>query len=176
MVCEKTFCPRDKVSGQKFCSYACRGIYQTRQATKTCPICATQFVPTRPGYQTCSRGCGAALREQTKIPDPMVKVRNKMALFCCSAIARSLRNKTDRTAALLGYSSEELRDHLERNFQQGMSWENYGKGRNDWSIDHTRPISTFPPTATIAEINSLDNLRPMWHSQNCAKKNKWEGQ
>lgn len=30
--------------------------------------------------------------------------------------------------------------------------------------------------ATLAEINSLENLRPMWHRKNCSKKNKWEGQ
>ncbi len=106
----------------------------------------------------------------------MVKVRNRLAVFCCSLIARCLRNKTDRTASLLGYSVEELRAHLEAHFEPGMSWENYGKGIDEWSIDHSRPISSFPMTTTLAEINALENLRPMWHRKNCAKKNKWEGQ
>ena len=60
-------------------------------------------------------------------------------------------------------------------FEPGMSWENYGKGADSWSIDHSRPISSFTMTATLAEINALENLRPMWHRKNCAKKNKWEG-
>jgi hypothetical protein len=106
----------------------------------------------------------------------MVKVRKRLAVFCCSAIARCLRNKTDRTAALLGYSVEELRAHLEAHFATGMSWKNYGKGMDQWSIDHSRPISSFPMTATLAEINAIGNLRPMWHRKNCAKKNKWEDQ
>lgn len=106
----------------------------------------------------------------------MVEVRNRLAVFCCSLIARCLRNKTDRTALLLGYSVEELRSHLEAHFEPGMSWDNYGKGRDEWSIDHSRPISSFPMTTTLAEINKLENLRPMWHRKNCAKKNKWEGQ
>jgi len=88
--------------------------------------------------------------------------------------ARCLRNKTDRTAALLGYSVEALRTHLEAHFEPGMSWGNYGKRNEQWSIDHSRPISSFPMTTTLAEINALENLRPMWHRKNCAKKNKWE--
>lgn len=60
--------------------------------------------------------------------------------------------------------------------EPGMSWDNYGKRIDQWSIDHSRPISSFPATATLAEINALENLRPMWHRKNCSKKNKWEGQ
>jgi hypothetical protein len=58
----------------------------------------------------------------------------------------------------------------------GMTWKNYGKGRDEWSIDHSRPISSFSMTTTLSEINALENIRPMWHRQNCSKKNKWEGQ
>jgi hypothetical protein len=38
------------------------------------------------------------------------------------------------------------------------------------------PISKFPPTATIKEINALENLQPLWHSENCRKRNKWNVQ
>ncbi len=67
------------------------------------------------------------------------------------------------------------RINVDGNFEPGMSWDNYGKRNDQWSIDHTRPISSFPMTTTLAEINALENLRPMWHRKNCAKKNKWEG-
>ena len=50
-----------------------------------------------------------------------------------------------------------------------MSWDNYGKSNDQWSIDHSRPISSFPMTTTLAEINALENLRPMWHRKNCAR-------
>lgn len=174
--CEKTFRPRDKGSKQKFCSYACRGVHQTQQAIKKCAVCEKDFMPSRPSYKTCSRPCGVAFRSARRVRDPMVEIRAKLAVFCCTVIARCLRNKTDRTAELLGYSAEELRTHLEKHFEPGMSWENYGKGMDSWSIDHSRPITKFPATATLAEINALENLRPMWHRKNCAKKNKWEGQ
>lgn len=174
-ICGNTFKPRDKGSLQQCCSHACRGILQTKKAIRSCAVCGKEFIPSRPGYKTCSRTCGTALRLSRRTPDPMVKVRKQLAVFSCSLIARCLRNKTDRTAALLGYSVEELRAHLEAHFEPGMSWGNYGKGIEQWSIDHSRPISSFPVTATLAEINAIENLRPMWHRKNCAKKNKWDG-
>ena len=175
VICEKSFKPRDKGSVQKCCSNSCRGALQTKKATRDCAVCGMQFLPSRPECKTCSRACGTVLRLSRRKIDPMVEVRKRLAVFCCSVIARCLRNKTDRTAALLGYSVEELRAHLESHFEPGMSWDNYGKRNDQWSIDHSRPISSFPMTTTLAEINALENLRPMWHRKNCAKKNKWEG-
>lgn len=175
VICGKSFKPRDKGSVQKCCSNSCRGALQTKKATRDCAVCGMQFLPSRPECKTCSRACGTVLRLSRRKIDPMVEVRKRLAVFCCSVIARCLRNKTDRTAALLGYSVEELRAHLESHFEPGMSWDNYGKRNDQWSIDHSRPISSFPMTTTLAEINALENLRPMWHRKNCAKKNKWEG-
>ena len=175
VICGKSFRPRDKGSVQQCCSNSCRGALQTKKATRACAVCGVQFLPSRPEYETCSRACGTALRLSRRKIDPMVEVRKRLAVFCCSLIARCLRNKTDRTAALLGYSVEALRTHLEAHFEPGMSWDNYGKRNDQWSIDHSRPISSFPMTTTLAEINALENLRPMWHRKNCAKKNKWEG-
>lgn len=174
IICWKAFRPRDKGSQQRCCSNACRGALQTRKVTRSCMVCGKSFAPKRPGYQTCSRKCGTTLRLSRRKVDPLVEVRKRLAVFCCSLIARCLRNKTDRTAHLLGYSVEDLRAHLESHFEPGMSWDNYGKDIDSWSIDHTRPISSFPMTATLAEINAMENLRPMWHRQNCSKRNTWK--
>jgi hypothetical protein len=174
-ICGVTFRPRDKGSEQKCCSNACRGKLQTLKAQKTCPVCGKVFVPTRADYESCSRKCAGILKKQRHVPDPMVEVRKKMASFCCSLIKRCLTNKTDRTRQLLGYTPDELKKHLEANFTEGMTWENYGMKKGQWSIDHTRPISSFPMETDIREINQLSNLMPMWHSENCSKKNKWEG-
>ena len=173
--CGNRFTPRDKGTKQTTCSYKCRGVLQTRAAIRTCAICGKSFLPSRPGYKTCGRKCGVILRSSMRKRDPMVSVRNRLALFCCSSIARCLRNKTDRTYKMLGYTPEDLRKHLEKHMEDGMSWDNYGKGMTEWSIDHTRPISSFPITTLLSEINALDNIRPMWHRKNCSKKNKWEG-
>ena len=42
---------------------------------------------------------------------------------------------------VVGYTKEELKKHLEAQFRDGMTWENYGRG--GWQIDHIIPISAF---------------------------------
>lgn len=75
--------------------------------------------------------------------------------------------KTSSSEKLLGYSVEELRTHLESQFEPGMTWDD----RDAWHIDHVKPVSAF-----IAEgikdpqvINALSNLRPLWAKDNLAK-------
>ena len=76
----------------------------------------------------------------------------------------------------LPYSMQELKDHLEKQFEPWMTWENHGKydpkSWNDanqttwaWQIDHIIPQSNLP-YASMEEDNfkkcwALDNLRPL---------------
>lgn len=86
-------------------------------------------------------------------------------------IHRVLRKSKSRisTVDLLGYTMEELKDHLERQFEEGMTWENMG----DWHIDHIIPLSLFkfsgPECPEIRKAWALYNLRPMWSSENMSK-------
>lgn len=79
--------------------------------------------------------------------------------------------KNHSTQEELGYSPQVLMDHLEKLFEDGMSWENYGRG--GWSIDHIRPISSFPLDAKASDVNALSNLQPMWLTENISKGAKW---
>lgn len=81
-----------------------------------------------------------------------------------------------RTFDLLGYTVNELMDHLEKQFTDGMSWSNYGKG--GWEIDHVIPRSAFnyetPQDIDFMRCWALSNLQPLWCSENRAKRNKLE--
>jgi 5-methylcytosine-specific restriction endonuclease McrA len=74
-----------------------------------------------------------------------------------------------RTFDLLGYSVAELRQHLERQFQSGMNWENYGL----WHVDHIIPLSAHNfRTADDFDFKrawALSNLRPLWARENQIK-------
>ncbi len=74
-----------------------------------------------------------------------------------------------RTFALLGYTVEHLRAHLERQFLRGMTWENYG----EWHIDHIVPLASFsyssPDDEDFKAAWALTNLRPMWKVDNMSK-------
>lgn len=69
-----------------------------------------------------------------------------------------------------GYSLEELREHLERQFTSEMTWENRGKV---WEIDHIRPLAGFvvpdAECAAFREAWGLANLRPLLKADNRAK-------
>lgn len=76
-----------------------------------------------------------------------------------------------RQVARLGYTSDELRAHLEALFLDGMTWENYGAV---WSIDHIRPVIDFVRRDELnpAVVNALTNLQPLWTSDNSRKHAK----
>ena len=75
----------------------------------------------------------------------------------------------------LPYSIEELKIHLESKFQPGMTWENYGK----WHIDHAVPDSSFnyDKMSDNGFLSSwaLNNLQPLWATDNHKKYNKFIG-
>ncbi|MDC8803936.1 hypothetical protein PRZ61_10860 [Halomonas pacifica] len=118
------------------------------------------------GYQDEHRESrNARLREKAKRPE--VKAERKMREF----VHRCVRHKKARTKDILGYTPEQLREHLERQFVKGMSWENHG---TEWHIDHIIPISRLLAQGETdpAVINCLSNLRPLWAKDNLSKSNQ----
>lgn len=83
-----------------------------------------------------------------------------------NTLKRLGKNKESETIKLLGYSSIELKKHIESLFIEDMSWENYGK----WHINHIKMVSEFNKETPVSVVNSLDNLRPLWVSDNCSRK------
>ena len=77
-----------------------------------------------------------------------------------------------RNLKLLDYSARELKEHLEKQFQGGMSWNNYG----EWHIDHIIPLSAFnfdsPAHIDFRRCWALNNLQPLWAKENMQKKDK----
>lgn len=88
-------------------------------------------------------------------------------------------NKSKRTLELLGCSVEFFKKHLESQFQEGMTWDNYGRGWNgkgmqEWQIDHIRPCAMFDLTDPKQQEQCFHytNLQPLWAKINF-KKNKY---
>jgi len=73
---------------------------------------------------------------------------------------------------LVGYTLKQLKKHLEKQFTEGMIWENYGL----WHLDHKIPKSVFnyktPDHADFKKCWALKNLQPMWAEDNIKKSNK----
>ena len=82
---------------------------------------------------------------------------------------RSGLNKNAKMFEILGYDTAKLKNRIECQFKDGMSWNNYG----DWHIDHKKPISKFDKTIDAKIINSLCNLQPLWAKENLLKSNRF---
>lgn len=82
--------------------------------------------------------------------------------------------KSKSTIELLGCSIEEFKTHIEQQFKEGMSWDNYGNKKTDWSLDHILPCSKFNLTNEQEQRDCCNykNLQPMWHIENIKKSNK----
>lgn len=76
--------------------------------------------------------------------------------------------KPETTQKLVGCTWPELKEHIESQFTEGMSWDNYGpKG---WHVDHIKPITAFEDTQ-VHKANHYTNLQPMWWRDNILKSN-----
>ncbi len=101
---------------------------------------------------------------------------------CARRIREMLKqNKSRRTKDYVGCSLEQLKAHLESQFQEGMTWDNYGTyvfGNNDsgWHIDHIIPCDAFDFNSEI-EKNACFyymNLQPLWGKDNIKKSNNFD--
>lgn len=84
------------------------------------------------------------------------------------------KNQNTKYLNILGYSKEELKNHLEKQFTKDMTWQAFRNG--DIHIDHIKPQSLFnlKDINDIKECWSLNNLQPLWAKDNIAKSNKYK--
>lgn len=84
------------------------------------------------------------------------------------------KNQNTKYLDILGYSKEELKTHLEKQFTKDMTWKAFRNG--DIHIDHIKPQSLFnlKDINDVKECWSLNNLQPLWAKDNIAKSNKYK--
>ena len=177
---------------QKHCSQYCRGLSRRTLKNKIfiCAVCFSGFVPSYKKQKCCSAECAKVKEAVTKSKfvvgnrkdrrnaierhaaktDPKFKLNRNMR----RAIHFSLKgNKNGHSwQTLVGYSLEQLKRRLKRQFQPGMTWDNYG----EWHIDHKIPISAFnftkPEHDDFKRCWALKNLQPLWSNKNQIKHAK----
>lgn len=108
---------------------------------------------------------------QKRLSNPKARLENAIRHRIWATIARGEKNG-QRSFQLLGYTVDQLREHLEALFQPGMNWENYG----EWHVDHIIPLSSFnyerPSDIDFGRAWALSNLQPLWKRDNLVKHAK----
>jgi len=77
--------------------------------------------------------------------------------------------KQNKTFDIVGCSPEFLKEHIEKQFTEGMSWELMGQHIH---IDHIIPLSLAKTEEEIYKLCHYTNLQPLWAEDNLRKSNK----
>ena len=101
--------------------------------------------------------------------DPIFRMKANMKTRFSQLVSGKRRSFS--ISGIINYDSQTLREHLEKQFKPGMTWENYGK----WHVDHIKPLDLFDLTDPLQaqEAWKLENLQPLWASENCSKSNRF---
>lgn len=133
------------------------------EGVKKCNTCFKikffkEFYPESSSWDKLQSKCKECTKEYNDLSNPYFKESNKvqrkkylkekyntdleykLQLTLRNRINKALKQKSDSSIELLGCSIEEWVVYLEEQFDDKMTWGNYGK-RGYWEIDHIIPLS-----------------------------------
>jgi hypothetical protein len=93
-------------------------------------------------------------------------IRARLGIFIKS---RNI-TKNNKTFYIVGCTPEFLKEHIEKQFTEGMSWENHSL--YGWHIDHIVPLSSAKTEEEIYKLSHYTNLQPLWSEDNLKKSDK----
>lgn len=97
--------------------------------------------------------------------DPLFALRINLRKATCKAFGRFGYTKRSKTSEILGCSWECVKEHIENQFIDGMTWDN----RDKWHIDHIIPLASAKDACELSKLCHYTNLQPMWASDNIKK-------
>ena len=104
--------------------------------------------------------------------DPEYNLRCRVSNSIWWALKHSRGHKEGSCFEALPYTPQQLKEHLESQFQPWMTWDNYG----EWHVDHIYPQSLLPYDSldhpNFLKCWTLENLQPLEARENIIKSNK----
>jgi len=107
-------------------------------------------------------------RKDRRDKDPVFNLTNRMRCRIWKYLNILKISKKNKTFDIVGCSPEFLKEHLETQFTDGMSWDN----RSEWHIDHIIPLSSAKTEDELYKLCHYENLQPLWAEDNLKKSNK----
>ena len=144
-------CEHNKIKSQ--CLFCGRSqICEHNKRRSTCKDCG--------GGHICEH---KKLRSDCPTCDPL----GHLAGVVRNRIYIALKNDKEMSSTeYLGCNIETFKKHIEQQFTEGMSCENYGK----WHIDHKIPLKYNKPSLEeVVQQLHYTNTQPMWASENISK-------
>ena len=103
---------------------------------------------------------------------PLFKLSSNLRTRTWYAFKRKGYNKNTKTQEMLGVDWKTCKANIERQFEKGMSWGNYG----EWHIDHIIPLASANTEEELKKLCHYSNLQPLWAIDNLIKSNVINGQ
>jgi len=105
------------------------------------------------------------IKQRLKI-DPLFKIKHNLTTKICSTFKKKKVYKNNKTLDILGCTFEQLKQHIESQFEPWMSWDNMGtkivsSPNIMWDIDHIIPLCSAKNEDDIKQLNHYTNLRPL---------------
>lgn len=173
----------------KFCSDACcdkhhhKKEYERRKSknvgpqkplpVKDCLICKKQFQARSQNHLFCSHKCHLKNTRNKRrikergVPRPLhIRVKSRLSSRLRELLRRKGQQKQNAISAYMGCSPKEMMRHVESQFRDGMTWENYGVF--GWHLDHIIPCARFDLTNEehCKVCFNWRNIRPLWGEHN----------
>lgn len=193
--CHNIFNPIVVKATRKFCSFSCkrkaskkRWLAKNRLKKVKVLFCLNCGKPIEsPKIRYCSDKCADMyyrdnLRDKEKARQYKRASQNKRKKTLTYKVRKRIserircvlngeRHGITYSGGVITYTEDQIKSHLEKQFQDGMSWENYG---TVWHIDHKIPVSAFNLHCEedIKRCWSLKNLQPMFAEENVKKSDK----
>ena len=102
--------------------------------------------------------------------DPIYVLSQQMSCLVRISLINKGFPKRGKTIDIVGCDWNTFASHIERQFIDGMSWEN----RSEWHIDHIVPLASAKTEEDVIRLNHFTNLRPLWAKDNLSKGAKME--
>jgi hypothetical protein len=97
--------------------------------------------------------------------DPAYRARKNLRIRIRSVLKdKSFSKKTEN---MLGLNQSEFKKYIESQFEEGMTWENYGY--RGWHLDHSKPLASASSIEEMEKLCHYTNLKPMWGEENMRK-------
>ena len=100
--------------------------------------------------------------------DSTFKIKHNVSCRIRIALKSNNLAKNHRTDEYLGISYDKYKVYLERKFEKGMTWGNWG----EWHIDHIIPLSSAANKEELKLLFHYTNTQPLWADENLTKHAK----
>lgn len=106
-----------------------------------------------------------------RLNNPLYKLTCNIRNLIRISLKNGAFGKNTKTAKILGCSFDVFKQHIEKQFEPWMSWDNHGKYNGEfnfgWDLDHITPISLADTENQAYILSHYTNFQPL-----CSKINR----